>query len=181
MQSIWPKSRKTILILDELDKTKERVEELLLRGLETLTLRMFSEEVKADPENLVIIATSNNNRELMKPTYRRFDIRLKTEFPCLETQKEIIDVCLTANPSNRTKYTKILAEAGIELRNMIGAEDAPSYSELAKIGDIVYAMSSMDNKLIEEVIKGSLDKGFYDRGETVKLSFNLIKALKTCL
>jgi MoxR-like ATPase len=70
--------RPVVLLIDELDKSSERVEDLLLRAFEKFSFRNpFGTEIIGNPKNLVIIATSNKVRELGEPLQRRFhDLRI---------------------------------------------------------------------------------------------------------
>lgn len=63
---------KTLLILDELDKASEEIDTLLLDFFQNgrLSDPMFG-EVIAKPENLIVIITSNEQRDLNDALYRR--------------------------------------------------------------------------------------------------------------
>lgn len=63
---------KTLLILDELDKASEEIDTLLLDFFQNgrLSDPMFG-EVIANPQNLVVIITSNEQRDLNDALYRR--------------------------------------------------------------------------------------------------------------
>lgn len=63
---------KTLLILDELDKANEEIDTLLLDYFQNgrLSDPMFG-EVIAKPENLIVIITSNEQRDLNDALYRR--------------------------------------------------------------------------------------------------------------
>jgi len=171
---------KVVLLIDEIDKTKERVEELMLRGLETLTFKTFDKEVSANPDNIIIIATSNNNRSLMAPTYRRFDLRLTAEMPSIEIQKDIIAQNMSVCPVN-SGVLKVLQELGSISRKELGVNMSPSYKELSAIADIVWSLRDQKDKDIIPMISGLVNKDFYNDPTPIKeiLGFNVVAALKS--
>lgn len=63
---------KVVLCLDEIDKAYERTEYALLEFLDTAQFTLPSGEVmRANPQNLVVILTTNDTRELHEATLRR--------------------------------------------------------------------------------------------------------------
>jgi len=165
-----------VLVLDEIDKTRERVEELLLRALEKFRFRdPWGEEIVADERNMVVIATSNNKRKLMPPTLRRFPIRIKVGFPAARVQKQIIKSLLPPH-----LHIDPAIELAIKIANALRKIDpdlAPSYVELAAL---IYNASILFNEgySLEEaeyLLSGTLWKG----EKMPNLGYNWTKALKT--
>lgn len=81
---------KTLLILDELDKASEEIDTLLLDYFQNgrLSDPMFG-EVVADPKNLIVIITSNEQRDLNDALYRRMRY-VRLLYPSAEKQHNIL-------------------------------------------------------------------------------------------
>jgi MoxR-like ATPase len=81
---------KSLLILDELDKATPEIDILLLDFLENgrLSDPMFG-EVKANPKNLIVVITSNEQRELNDALYRRLRY-VRLPYPSEEKQYKIL-------------------------------------------------------------------------------------------
>ncbi|WP_457628506.1 AAA family ATPase [Persephonella sp.] len=80
----------TVLILDEVDKCQQRTENLLLDVLQNC--RAFDpkgNEIKGNPENLVIGLTTNDYRELSMPLLRRV-AKFTIEFLPIEVETELV-------------------------------------------------------------------------------------------
>jgi MoxR-like ATPase len=75
-------TRKTVLLLDEIDKAKPSVDTFLLTYMQEC---MFNDPIqgviKGNPENLIVIATSNKRRDLEDALDRRFTLIREFFFP----------------------------------------------------------------------------------------------------
>lgn len=168
---------RVVLVLDEMDKTRERVEERLLRVLETFSFQLpGGEEVAGEAGNLVVIATSNGKRELMDATKRRFPLRVKADFPSVETQAAIVRSGLEESSELfGDKVVSLVVRIASELRNS-DADKAPSYSELAELLISAKALKDAGFHYTEviNVLEGTLWK---DGMESIPLKWNWAKAL----
>ena len=81
------KSRKTVLVLDEFDKTRPSADALLLDLLQNCRTSLYIDEsetvVQGNPENLVVFLTSNDMREFSEPLLRRV---ITINLPLLDTR-----------------------------------------------------------------------------------------------
>jgi len=80
-ESVLPKALKysnnykTVLVLDEFDKTRPTADAMLLDYIQNCRLVLpHTGEIKGNPDNLIIILTSNNFRELSEPLLRRVTV-----------------------------------------------------------------------------------------------------------
>jgi len=62
---------RTVVILDELDKTKEHVDNLLLDFIQNCRLETPEGIIKGNSDNIILFITSNDERELSQPLLRR--------------------------------------------------------------------------------------------------------------
>lgn len=119
-------SERTVLLLDEIDKTESDVQDNLLDVLEAnqFTIREVNTTVQA-AQNPVIIITSNAKRELSDPFLRRCFCH-HIAFPRPEEMREIIAL-------HFSEINEALVETGLrifyELRSR-GYEKPPATSEL---------------------------------------------------
>lgn len=153
---------KVVLLLDEIDKARPRVEGLLLPLLEEWQLQVGKEVIQGNPSNIHLVATSNGARELWPATLRRFLHRLKVDFPPKSEQVNIL-VGLGV-PENAAS---VLVNLATELRQ-IDANMAPSYPELAE----AYHMTALG--LDKSLVEGTLWRG----EEFPYIQWNWFKALK---
>ncbi len=69
------RSRKTVLVLDEFDKTRPSADAMLLDVLQNFRISLYLDDketvVTGNPENLVVFLTSNDMREFSEPLLRR--------------------------------------------------------------------------------------------------------------
>ncbi|MCD6100865.1 MAG: MoxR family ATPase [Candidatus Marinimicrobia bacterium] len=72
---ITSREQKTVLVLDEFDKTRPQTDAFLLDFLQNcrITVNIHGElkELEGNPENLVVILTSNDERDFSEPLLRR--------------------------------------------------------------------------------------------------------------
>ena len=64
-------SGKVVVVIDELDKTKEFVDNLLLDFIQNGRVEGKDGVVRANPDNIILFITSNDHRELSDPLLRR--------------------------------------------------------------------------------------------------------------
>jgi len=81
------KSRKTVLVLDEFDKTRPSADALLLDLLQNSRVSLYLDEsetiIQGNTENLVVFLTSNDMREFSEPLLRRV---ITISLPLLDTR-----------------------------------------------------------------------------------------------
>jgi MoxR-like ATPase len=165
-----------VLVLDEIDKARERVEELLLRTLERYRFQdPWGNTVHGRQENLVVIATSNRKRELMEPTLRRLPIRLQIGFPDWATQREIITACLPEGFSISQQALDLLVRIATLLREA-DPNKAPSYQELAHLAWNAYCL--FEAGMFDQDVRQVLEGGLWKNGDFPGLPFNWVKALR---
>jgi len=160
---------KVIILLDEIDKSKPRVEDLLLPLLEDSLIEIMGREIQYRPEQIIFLATSNNRRGLREETLRRFTVRTYVGY------SEVTD-------------RLVFQDAGLEYKNVIKSilaslrgEDAfksPSAIEMANL------IKKVQGGLPEPAFWTSLWKETGDPSETRKklieiIGFNAFKALKS--
>lgn len=165
-----------VLVLDEIDKARERAEELLLRGLERFCFQdPWGNIVAAQPGNLVVVATSNKKRELMEPTLRRFPIRIRVDFPDRQTQMDIIRECLPEGFTVSQKVLDLLFRIGETLRKT-DPDKAPSYQELAHLAWNAHCLfkAGVSDQDAQSILIG----GLWKNGSFPGLPFNFVKALR---
>ena len=154
-----------ILLLDEVDKSRPRAEDLLLHILEEFTVAMpGGAVVKGNPANIHILATSNGRRDLREETLRRFLVRLRVDFPSPAEEREILHELGVQD----NRAVSVLLNVAKTLRR-VDPNKAPAYTELAFLWKAVQAGAS------KEVLGGTLWKG---DGPAPKLGFNWYKALR---
>ena len=64
-------SGKVVVVIDELDKTKEFVDNLMLDFIQNGRVEGANGVVRANPDNIILFITSNDHRELSDPLLRR--------------------------------------------------------------------------------------------------------------
>lgn len=167
-----------VLVLDEIDKAKERVEELLLRTLEKFSFRdPYGTEISANSGNLVVIATSNQKRNLMEPTLRRFPLRLKLGFPKKEIQQQIVYSCLNGHPMP-DRAVQIVCDMAAELKRH-DVDKAPAYNELAEL--LINFNTLLEAGIGIADIRDALEGGLWKNDDFPGLSFNWARALSNAL
>ena len=82
---ISSQEQKTVLILDEFDKTRPSTDALLLDFLQNCRLSVYIDErqqvITGNPENLVVFLTSNDIREFSEPLLRRLTVIQLSHLP----------------------------------------------------------------------------------------------------
>jgi MoxR-like ATPase len=122
------KGEKVILLFDEIDKAKREFPNDLLDEFEHMTMRIreTGEEVSAPRENVVVLITSNHERDLPEPFLRRC-IYSYIEFPKPDLMTEIVKAHI---PDIDERLLESTIEAFYKVRNIRGIQKAPSTSEM---------------------------------------------------
>jgi MoxR-like ATPase len=130
-----------VLLIDEIDKAKPSVDTFLLTFLQECMLNdPLTGVVKGKKENIFIIFTSNQRRELEDALDRRFTLIRHFKFPeradLIQQVKSMLSV-----DYNETKllYTIDLA---LTYRKMAGLERKPSQNQIADLIQELYAIGS---------------------------------------
>jgi len=94
------KKRRTVLVLDEWDKTNPRADAMLYDFLQNCRVSWITSEerdiIEGKPENLMVFLTSNKEREFSDPLNRRcitYAMRQFTEIEMLNILKKTYHVC----------------------------------------------------------------------------------------
>jgi MoxR-like ATPase len=130
-----------VLLIDELDKAKPSVDTFLLTFLQECMLNdPLTGVVKGVKENIFIIFTSNERRELEDALDRRFTMIRKFTFP------ERLDLIAQVNSMLTVDYneTKKLFAVDLALayRNIPGVEKKPSQNQVSDLIHELYAISN---------------------------------------
>lgn len=122
------RGEKVILLFDEVDKAKREFPNDLLDELEHLTMRIreTGEEVSAPRENLIVMVTSNHERDLPEPFLRRC-VYSYLEFPKPDQMTEIVKAHI---PEVSEKLLQSALDTFYKIRGAEGIQKAPSTSEM---------------------------------------------------
>lgn len=154
---------KVVLLIDEIDKTRPRVEDLLLHILEEFTIPLpGSEVVKGQAKNLIIVVTSNGRRQLREEMLRRLFPRITVGFPTVREQIEILKE-LGVSSESTLPLIKL-----VEVLRKVDANKAPAYTELAWIYHAI--KSGAPRELVEGVL--------WKNGPIPTISWNWYKAIR---
>lgn len=84
------KGQKVVLLLDELEKARQAVDNMLLDFLQSGEIYNPTDNKMyvANTKNLIFVATTNEHRKLSEPLYRRVR-RVRLQFP---TEKELLQI-----------------------------------------------------------------------------------------
>jgi MoxR-like ATPase len=153
-----------VILLDEIDKSQPRVEDLLLPLLEDSEVFVMGRKITYVPRNLLFIATSNNRRELREETLRRFNIRLYVGYSD-ETDAAVFS-------SQGLEFKPVVRKILAKLRETDKFK-APSAIEMANVIRLV------KDGFHKDVIYTSMWKDTTDAVNIDKIcGFNVYKALK---
>lgn len=120
-----------VLLFDEIDKAKTEFPNDLLDELEhqTIRIRETGEEISAPKGNIIVIITSNRERDL-PPAFRRRCVYNFIDFPPPEQMREIV---MAHIPDISTRYTRLLETAlqrFYEIRSSSNLKKMPTTSEM---------------------------------------------------
>jgi MoxR-like ATPase len=158
--------RKTVLLIDEIDKADIEFPNDLLQELDRMEFHVYEtgETVKAAVRPIVII-TSNNEKELPDAFLRRCFFHY-IKFPDRDTMQQIVDVHY---PKLKQQLLKEAMDAFYQIREMPGLKKKPSTSELLDWLKLLMAedippeaLRSQDAKQVIPPLHGALLKNEQD-------------------
>nr|ANC58201.1 ATPase involved in methanol oxidation [Candidatus Methylacidiphilum infernorum] len=126
--------KKTVLILNELDKAEVAVDSFLLDFINEaqVFIPQLGGELKADNSNLLIAITKNDQRDATEALLRRCRV-VYMNWPSIETETRFI---MNYNPWATKKLCEIFIEAANQLRRHPGVRKKPSTPEIVRlVGD----------------------------------------------
>ena len=151
-------SGKKVLLIDELDKSDEEFESLLLEflGEFSVTIPEYKTISCPDDQKPIVILTSNSQRALSEALKRRCAY-LYIDYPTEELEANIIEKKAKVDKEFSNKVASVVAK----IRNLDKVKQKPSISE-----SIIWAESLMMNLNIEDFNK--------DNKEEVDLTLNML-------
>ena len=153
------KSRRVVILVDELDKSPADFDAYMLRVLEEKSFNNpKNNTIQGNPANIVFILTSNNRRQLRDELLRRM-LRLTMPYPDIKTQQQIV---LEQSWAGATiNLARVMVKIAQTLREKIGYEKAASPKEVVYACDIAMSMSATTTKpVLGDLLTGCLVKGF---------------------
>ena len=151
-------SGKKVLLIDELDKSDEEFEALLLEflGEFSVTIPEYKTISCSDDQKPIVILTSNSQRALSEALKRRCAY-LYIDYPTEKLEANIIEKKAKVDKEFSNKVASVVAK----IRNLDKVKQKPSISE-----SIIWAESLMMNLNIEDFNK--------DNKEEVDLTLNML-------
>lgn len=133
-----------VLLIDEIDKAKPSVDTFLLSFLQECMLNdPITGPIVGKKENLFIIFTSNQRRELEDALDRRFTFIRHFHFP------ERADLIKQVNSMLSVKYsttkTVFLVDLALAYRNLHSVERKPSQNQISDLVQEVYTIGSSNS------------------------------------
>ena len=158
-------SKKTVLLIDEIDKADIEFPNDLLQELDRMEFFVYEtgELIKAEERPIVII-TSNNEKELPEAFLRRCFFHY-IQFPDVKTLKKIVEVHF---PKIKKNLLNIALKQFFEIREVPGLKKKPSTSEaldwikLLLLEDLDPLDLQNDNKSLLPKLHGALIKNEQD-------------------
>lgn len=126
------KNQKVVIILDEIDKARPQVDAFLLDLIQNC--RIFDPafgRVEGNPQNLILVLTSNQDRELSDALYRRLR-RVEFKFPSSVEELEILKSMGIKEDS--IDFAKFL----LQIANFVRGEEMIHYISSYEIARIVF-------------------------------------------
>lgn len=158
--------KKTVLVLDEWDKTRPSADAFLLDFLQTGRIWSGNTRIQANLDNILVFLTSNEERDIAEPLRRRLP-RLDVEMPHPELIREALERSHPGHPyipAAVMLYARGI-KAGLtkpitvqELRQLLDAIDL--LQEEADWDELVYTIvtkSPADHYLLKEAEKEEID------------------------
>jgi len=139
------KERKTVLILDEWDKTPSSMDAVLLDFLQNCRIVYKQKEIVGNKKNLITILTANCGRELTEPLMRRV---VKINFPPMEA--EFVEKVLKNSFKNKELVTFLvkLYKVGLEM----DLRKKATMQELRELGDVFEILGGLETLDMEEIL-----------------------------
>lgn len=130
-----------VLLIDEIDKAKPSVDTFLLTFLQECMLNdPLTGVVKGKKENMLIIFTSNQRRELEDALDRRFTLIREFKFPSRNDLIQQVDSMLTVK-YNETKKLYVI-DLALGYRGLPGVSKKPSQNQIADLIHELYAIGN---------------------------------------
>ncbi len=136
-------TQKSVLLIDEIDKTDEEFEAFLLELLSDFQVSIPELGTIKAKNRPIIILTSNSTRQLSDALKRRC-IFYYIDYPSLEKEMKII---ISKFPKADDRLVKDVAEAVAFLRQQSGIFKKPSIAETL---DWIAALMALDKKKLDE-------------------------------
>ena len=134
------KKKKTVLVLDEFDKTRPSADALLLDVLQNYRIALYLDNRKAiiqgNPKNLIIFLTSNDFREFSEPLLRR-TVSINLDYLPPQKVYEILKKQFSE------EISKLLTQIYIDTVNA-GLRKPATVQELVELGEILSKGDGMD-------------------------------------
>jgi MoxR-like ATPase len=134
------KKKKTVLVLDEFDKTRPSADALLLDVLQNYRIALYLDNrktvIQGNPKNLIIFLTSNDFREFSEPLLRR-TVSINLDY--LPPQK----VYQILKKQFSEEISKLLTQIYIDTVNA-GLRKPATVQELIELGEILTKGDGMD-------------------------------------
>jgi MoxR-like ATPase len=133
--------KKTILLLDEIDKADVRVDSFMLNFLQDgeIFLPQLGEEkglFTADSANLLVIITKNDQREVSGPLLRRCRVTYMA-WPSMDVERKILRCSL---PFMDNESLDSILEIPHFLRSRPGVKKPPSTPEMVRLANDIFLM-----------------------------------------
>lgn len=133
--------KKVVLLIDELDKAKPSVDTFLLTFLQECMLNdPLTGVVKGKKENIFIIFTSNQRRELEDALDRRFTFIRKFMFPQRSELITQVNSMLSVDYNETKKH--YLIDLCLEYRKLPNVDKKPSQNQVADLIQELYAIGN---------------------------------------
>ncbi len=142
---ISSKEQKTVLILDEWDKTPSSMDAVLLDFLQNCRIIYKQQEVVGNKKNLVVILTANCGRELTEPLMRRV---VKVAFPPMEA--EFVEKVLKTKFNNKELVALLVKLYKVGLEKDLRKK--ATLQELQELGNIIELLGGLDTIDLEEIL-----------------------------
>lgn len=139
-------TEKVVLVLDEIDKSHPSLDAFLLDFLQNGRISdPFLGTKVSNTKNLIVLLTSNQERELSEPLLRRLR-RVRFDYPSPEEEMKIISSMVGSNiiPTEKIKF--IIAVANW-LRRNDGVVKKPTTPELARLVIDLARAETQDEKV----------------------------------
>lgn len=135
-------THKVVLLIDEIDKARKSVDTFLLTYLQECMLNdPLTGVVKGNKNNLFIVFTSNEHRELNDALYRRFTLIRRFSFPEENELRHQLKTMITCNyPEVKLNF---LIQITYLWRNIKGMSKKPSQNQIADLVNELNAINSM--------------------------------------
>jgi len=170
------KKKKTVLVLDEFDKTRPSADALLLDVLQNYRIALYLDNRKAiiqgNPKNLIIFLTSNDFREFSEPLLRR-TVSINLDYLPPQKVYEILKKQFSE------EISKLLTQIYIDTVNA-GLRKPATVQELVELGEILSKGDGMDLLQLLKMFVIKYDDDLqkylnYVRGRTPVYNFTMKK------